>query len=110
MEHIVNRYNLRREFLSKGILTIINEEQITYLTYKDSLIEESVSEMYHPLMALTSLRNILENKYESIIGCFGCRIDTAYRPTGGYGTYIITSGQPATQRVNIFEPTDEIIK
>ena len=70
----------------------------------------NASELYHPLVALKSLRKILEIEYASIIGCNGCRIDTSYRPTGGYGTYKIVTGQPATETMNIFEPTEEVDK
>ena len=70
----------------------------------------TASELYHPLVALESLRIILEIEYKSIIGCNGCRIDTAFRPTGGYGTYKIVAGRQATEIMNIFEPTDEVDK
>jgi hypothetical protein len=110
MQYSIKRYNLRKNLIATGLMTITSEGQTTHLTYADSEIKESVSELYHPIAALESLRRVLENKYESIIGCTGCRIDSAYRATGGYGTYIITYGEPASERVSLFEPTDEIEK
>jgi hypothetical protein len=110
MQYLIKRYNIRKDFIATGLLTIKSEGQITYLTYADSIINESVSELYHPIVALESLRRILENKYQSIIGCIGCRIDSAYRATGHYGTYIITYGKPSTERAFLFEPTDEVAK
>jgi len=110
MQYSIKRYNLKKEFIAIGLLTITSEGQTTHLTYVDSAIEESVSELYHPIIALESLRKALENKYESIIGCTGCRIDSAYRAAGGYGTYIITYGEPASERAGLFEPTDEVAK
>jgi len=110
MQYSINRYDLRKDLIATGLLTVTSEGQTTHLTYADSAIKESVSELYHPITALESLRRVLENKYESIIGCAGCRIDSAYRATGGRGTYIITFGEPASERVNLFEPTDEIAK
>ncbi len=110
MEYLIKRYNLQKDFITTGLLTIISEGQTTHLTFTDSAIKESVSELYHPIIALESLRRVLENKYESIIGCIGCRIDSAYRATGGYGTYLITYGEPASERACLFEPTDEVAK
>ena len=110
MKYIVNRYSLTKDFISTGTLTITSQGQSTYLTYADATIEETVNELYHPLTALSSLRQILEAKHKSIINCTGCRIDSAYRPTGGYGTYIITYGKPGTERASLFEPTTEILK
>jgi hypothetical protein len=110
MEYSIKRYDLRKNLLATGLLIVKSEGQATHLTYADSEIKESVIEPYHPIVALESLRRVLEDKYESIIGCNGCRIDSTYRATGGYGTYIITYEPPATERVNIFESTDEIDK
>ena len=110
MQYSIKRYNFRKEFIAAGLLTITSEGQTTHLTYFDSEIEESVCELYHPIAALESLRNALENKYKSIIGCTGCRIDSTYRATGGFGTYIINYGEPASKRASLFEPTDEVSK
>jgi hypothetical protein len=110
MKFAINRYNLKKEFISMGVLIIDFEKQETHLTYSDSSIIESSKELYHPLIALDSLRKILEKKHESILGCNGCRIDTSYRPRGGNMTYIIHKGEPAKQLVNLFEPTNEITK
>ena len=106
----INRYSLDKRFISEGNLTITSEGQRTTLLYADSEIEIKASELYHPLTALEGLREILEKEYSSIIACNGCRCDTAYRPTGGYGTYKIILGQQATERLNLFEPTNEIEK
>ncbi|OQP67798.1 hypothetical protein [Niastella populi] len=110
MQYSIKRYDLRKNLISTGLLIVRSEGQTTHLTYADSEITESVSELYHPIVALESLREVLERKYESIIGCNGCRIDSAYRATGGYGTYIVNYGEPASKKVSLFEPTDEIAK
>ncbi|MBO9203240.1 MULTISPECIES: hypothetical protein [Niastella] len=110
MQYSIKRYDLRKNLVATGLLTITSEGQTTHLKYTDSEVNESVSELYHPISALESLRRVLENKHESIIGCTGCRIDSAYRATGGYGTYIIVYGKPASERASIFQPTDEIEK
>jgi hypothetical protein len=110
MTQTITRYSLDKKIISNGILTITNEGQATHLTFKDSAIKVNASELYHPLVALVSLRKILETEYKSIIGCNGCRVDTAFRPTGGYGTYKIVTGQQATETMNIFEPTEEVDK
>jgi hypothetical protein len=110
MTQTITRYSINKQSISEGILTVTDKGEATHLTFKDQAIEVSVSELYHPLIALESLRKILETRHKSIIACNGCRIDTAYRPTGGYGTYKIVLGQQATETLNIFEPTDEIEK
>ncbi|MEO5943582.1 MAG: hypothetical protein ABIP30_07680 [Ferruginibacter sp.] len=109
-EFAVKRYNLMKEFISEGVLTIESEGPSTSLTYTDSITQETATELYHPTAALETLRNNLETKYKSILGCNGCRIDTSYRHTGGWGTYINAQGQQATESLNIFEPTEEISK
>ena len=110
MTHEITRYSLDKKIISNGVLSIINDGQVTTLIFKDSTIEVHSDDLYHPLIALEKLRIILETEYESIIACNGCRIDTSYRPTGGYGTYKIIQGQPATERINLFRPTNEIDK
>jgi hypothetical protein len=106
----IKRYSLDKEFISIGNLTIASEEQRTNLRFSDNSIEVTASELYHPLTALESLRRTLEKEYSSIIACNGCRCDTSYRPTGGFGTYRTFLGQQATEWLNIFEPTNEIDK
>lgn len=110
MQYSIKRYDLRKNLIATGLLTITSEGLTTHLTYTDSEINESVRELYHPIAALESLRRVLEKKHKSIIGCTGCRSDSAYRATGGYGTYIIAHGKPASERASIFQPTDEIEK
>ena len=104
----IKRYDFNKIFISEGILTIVSEGQLTTLTYTDNVIEEIVTGLYHPLSVFESLRVILETKYQSLLGCNGCRIDTSYRATGGWGIYKIEYGKQATESLNIFEPTDEI--
>lgn len=48
--------------------------------------------------------------FNSTLAINGCRIDTAYRATGGYGTYIIEHGKQATNLVSLFDPTTEVDK
>ena len=110
MTFSVNRYSLDKKFISAGSLTITSEGQRTSVVFSDGQVEAEASELYHPLIALESLRKILEQKHSSIIACNGCRSDTAYRPTGGFGTYKIVFGQQASERLNIFEPTTEVGK
>jgi hypothetical protein len=111
-EFIINRYSLEREFISRGILILKDERELTHLKYRDSLIEEFSNELYHPLIALEKLREILETKHQSLLGCNGCRIDTSYRATGGYGTYVIHKGiqAQANELLNLFYQTNEIAK
>ena len=71
---------------------------------------EEVTELYHPLVALEKLRRKPEDNHFSIIGINGCRIDTSYRATGGYGTYLIENGKQAKKSLILFEPTQEINK
>ena len=110
MIQIIKRFSLDKQNISTGTLTVISQGQITNLTFKDSTIEVTVSELYHPLIALESLRKVLEIEHQSLLGCNGCRIDTSYRATGGYGTYKIVPRQQATETLNIFEPTNDIEK
>jgi hypothetical protein len=110
MQYSINRYDLDKGFLSTGTLTIIDENHLTQLIYADSQIKLSASELHHPLMALEKLRKILEAEHQSLLACNGCRIDTAYRPSGGYGVEIIELGKPALDCVDMFEPTTEIEK
>lgn len=110
MEKLISRYSLDKVIISNGILKVIDEGQNTNLIYTDSLINESVNELYHPMAALEKLRSILETKHNSLLNCTGCRIDTSYRFTGGHRTYITLYGQQATKDVNMFEPTEDISK
>ncbi len=114
LEYKINRYNFKKEFISEGVLTIKDGGVATTFIYSDSTITESATELYHPLTTLASLRILLEEKHRSLINCMGCRIDTAFRLTGGYGTYIIAldHSKPVSQNdsVIIFEPTDDISK
>jgi hypothetical protein len=104
----INRYSLDKKLISDGVLTITTEGERTNLIFCDNLIEVKASELYHPLTALQSLRLTLEKEYSSIIACNGCRLDTSYRPTGGFNTYINVPGRQATELINIFAPTDQI--
>jgi hypothetical protein len=108
MEYEIKRYSLDKKIISNGVLSIIDNGPGTKLIFKDSMIEVHSDDLCHPLMALEKLRITLETEYESIIACNGCRIDTSYRPTGGYGTYKIRAGQQATERLNLFRSTNEI--
>jgi len=108
----INRYSLDKNFIAEGLLKVINNGPGTILLYKDFKIEVSANDAHHPLMALSRLRDELEFKYASLINCSGCRLDTSYRPTGGYEAYILHAGKPAFEHdhVNTFEPTAEIDK
>ena len=110
MTFTINRYSLDKHFISVGTLTISSEGQKTNLSFSDNIIEVSSSELYHPLVALASLRLTLEKEYSSLIACNGCRRDTSYRPTGGYNTYLIVACQQATKLMNMFNPTDQVEK
>jgi hypothetical protein len=114
MQFSINRYSLKKELISKGLLIIKDGGQLTILSYHDSMIAESAEALYHPLTALENLRILLEEKHGSLINCMGCRIDTAFRASGGYGSYIISLDHSRPVResdsINIFEPTDNISK
>lgn len=110
MIYAVKRYSLNKQLISSGQLEIKQESQTTTLIYADDKITETATEPYHPLVALESLRKKLETEHNSIISINGCRIDTAYRPTGGNGTYLIKQGRQATKSVSLFEPTMEVDK
>ena len=110
MNLIVDRYNLDKKFISAGQLKIDEKNHTTILTYTDNDINISASGLHHPIKALESLRLKLEEDFNSVIAINGCRSDTAYRPTGGYGTYIIETGKQATSSVSLFEPTKAIEK
>ena len=107
---MVDRYSLDKTFISKGQLKIEEQDHSTILTYIDNDINISASGLHHPIKALEDLRKQLETVFNSILAINGCRIDTAYRPTGGYGTYIIEYGKQATNSLNLFEATKAIDK
>lgn len=109
MKKSISRYNFNKQLIANGELEIIQKNSNFEISYKDTELELTATAPYHPLTALENLRIQLETK-ESYINCMGCRIDTSYRPTGGYGTYIIETGIQATNSVNLFEPTSEIDK
>lgn len=52
----------------------------------------------------------METETNSILVINGCRIDTAYRASGSYGTYIIEHGKKAVNSAILFEPTKDIHK
>jgi hypothetical protein len=108
MKYKIARYSFEKEFITTGILNIKSSEQQTILNFIDNEIELEESAFYHPMAALENLRNTLEKKYQSLINCNGCRRDTAYRFTGGYGTYEIEFGKQATKDLHLFEPTTKI--
>jgi hypothetical protein len=110
MQHSIKRYSLEKEFIETGVLTITTEAQTTYLDYVDSKIKESTRALYHPIKALEDLRKILEVNHASLLGCIGCRIDSAYRATGHFGTYIVKAGGQAIERAELFDPTNEVQK
>ena len=111
MKYLVERYNLKKEFICKGELEVEFEGQSTNLRYLDEQINISTSELYHPIAALESLRKILESKHQSILAINGCRIDTTRRYNGWGGNYLMEQkGKPATIPINMFEPTTEIGK
>jgi hypothetical protein len=106
----VNRYSLAKEFIMSGKLTVIDEGQNTVLIYKDLEVEVHARGLHHPIVALENLRKQLETKHQSLVAINGCRIDTDYRATGSFSSYVIEEGKKATQNVHMFEPTDEIEK
>ena len=108
MVYSINRYNLERERINSGGLTVDFHDQKTTIHYVDDEVEVYSEDDYHPLVALEKLRVILESKYESLINCSGCRKDTSYRPRGGTITYLIENGKQATKTINLFEPTNKI--
>jgi hypothetical protein len=54
MQYSIKRYDLRKNLIATGMLIVRSEGQTTHLTYADSEIKESVSELYHPIVALES--------------------------------------------------------
>lgn len=105
-----NRYSLTKEFIMKGMLTVIDEGQRVVLIYKDLDIEEQASGLHHPKASLQNLRNQLETKHQSILAINGCRIDTDYRFDGSFNSYVIEQGKKASENLHMFEPTTEIEK
>jgi oligoribonuclease NrnB/cAMP/cGMP phosphodiesterase (DHH superfamily) len=110
MKYLISRYNFEKKLISDGTLTVAFEDSSTMLTYSDAEIEESVNEMYHPIVALESLRKIMEEKHKSLLNCNGCRVDTSYRGSGRTATYLIENGKPAIALLDMFEGTNEISK
>lgn len=105
-----DRFSLDRIFISKGQLKIEEKEHATILTYSDNHVHISASALHHPIKALEKLRQQLEAGYNSTLAINGCRIDTSYRATGGYRTYITEHGKQAIAMVSLFNPTKRIDK
>lgn len=80
-KHKIKRYSLGKNYVTTGEITIINDGPLTEVFYKDEEVEETARDMNHPMAVLTSLRQKIEEKYKSILGCNGCRIDTTLRYT-----------------------------
>ena len=110
MQIVVDRYSLDKTFIATGQLHVDEKDHSTILTYYDSNIKVSASGLYHPIAALENLRRQLAVDFNSTLAINGCRIDTAYRATGGYGTYIVEHGKPATNSVSLFDPTTVVDK
>jgi hypothetical protein len=110
MKFSVKRYGFDKHFIGEGILTVADDGLNIVLSYRDSEIAVEASAMHHPISALENLRKILELQHNSILACNGCRCDTSYRASGGFGTYKIVAKKPATIVLNLFEPTNEIQK
>lgn len=109
MNYQIDRYSLDKQLIEKGRLYLIDDPKNKFkLIFKDSEIDVESINYDHPLLALENLRIKLEKKYNSLINCSGCRIDVAYRPTGGFGSYEIEMSKPATKRIALFEPTNKI--
>jgi hypothetical protein len=109
MEIQLKRYCLTdKHFIASGTLSIINNGKDKGLRYVDPFIDDSFTALYHPLTALEALRINFEAKYNSVLNCNGCRIDTSYRPTGSFKIYIIEPGKQATNIVHMFHETDKI--
>jgi hypothetical protein len=110
MQITVDRYSLDKRFIATGQLHIEAKDHSTILTYFDDSVEVFASAPYHPIVALENLRRQLAVDFESTLAINGCRVDTDYRATGGYGCYIIKFGKQATKPVSLFDPTKEIDK
>lgn len=110
MQIAVDRYSLEKTFIATGQLQVEEKDHSTILTYDDSNIKVSASGLYHPIVALENLRRQLEIDFNSILAINGCRVDTDYRATGGYGAYVIELGKKATNSVSLFDPTKAVNK
>lgn len=110
MQIAVDRYSLDKKFIATGQLQVEEKEHSTILTYFDNGVNVSASGLYHPLLALESLRRQLEDDYNSTLAINGCRIDVDYRATGGYGCYVLEHGKQATTSVSMFDPTKAVDK
>ena len=65
---------------------------------------------YEAYEQVENLRQQLAVDFNSTLAINGCRVDTDYRATGGYGCYIIELGKQATNSVSLFDPTKDIDK
>lgn len=110
MQTKVDRYSLDKTFIAAGQLQVEEKDHSTILTYYDSDIKVSATGLYHPIVALENLRRRLAIDFNSTLAINGCRVDTDYRATGGYGTYVIELGKLATKSVSLFKPTKAIDK
>ena len=110
MQITVDRYSLEKTFIATGQLQVEEKDNSTILTYYDGSMKVSTSGLYHPIVALENLRQQLAVDFNSILAINGCRVDTDYRATGGYGCYVIELGKPATNSLCLFNPTNAIDK
>lgn len=108
MVYKVSRYSLTKEFITTGELTVVANGSETCLAFSDYFLTEKAKALHHPIKALERLRQKLEIRHNSLLACAGCRIDSAYRATGHYRTYLVEPERPATKQVLLFEPTDAV--
>jgi len=110
-KYSIKRYSLGKEYLITGEITIIEDGPLTEVVYKDTEVEETASDRGLPMAALVTLRQKIEDKHESILGCNGCRIDTTLRHTGIDIAHVIRNGNiQEDDWVGIFEPTNKVEK
>jgi len=110
-KHSIRRYGSVNDYITTGEITIVEDGPLTELVYKDAEVEETASDRGHPIAALITLRQKLEDNHKSIIACNGCRIDTTLRHTGIDIAYVIRNGNiQQDDWIGIFEPTDEVEK
>ena len=110
MQITVDRYSLDKTIIATGQLQVEEKDHSTILTYYDNNIKISASGLYHPIVALENLRRQLAVDFNSTLAINGCRVDTDYRATCGYGCYVIEFGKQATNSVSLFDPTKAIDK
>lgn len=104
----MNRYDLNRVFIAGGELVISENGSLITITFKDEFVDISSSAKHHPYAALESLRLNLEEKFQSLLGIYGCRKDVQYRMVENFSGYFCKYSRWTSRKINLFAPTSKI--